>query len=171
MIIINFIWVCLIVLAGFIMPQKLDIPVSGASSNDYNPNSYWAHPWGKSVVHKGVDIFALKGTPVVSATHGFIISSGYSKVAGNFILILGPKWRVHYYAHLDSIENINSRFIHKGRLLGTVGDSGNAKGKPCHLHYVIVTLLPYFWLADEDIQGRKKMFYLNPIPYLEASMN
>jgi len=121
-------------------------------------------------VHKGVDIFATKGTPVVSATHGILLSSGYSIIAGNYILILGPKWRLHYYAHLDSINSDNPCLIKKGHPIGLLGDSGNAKGKPCHLHYVIYTSPPNFWLADKDIQGWKKMFYLNPIPYLEKSL-
>ena len=35
-----------------------------------------------------------------------------------------------------------------GSPLGTVGDSGNARGKPPHLHYAILSLLPYPWRAD-----------------------
>jgi murein DD-endopeptidase MepM/ murein hydrolase activator NlpD len=76
---------------------------------------------------------------------------------------------VHYYAHLDHSTKLNSCFIRKGQSIGTVGDSGNAKGKPCHLHYVIYTPIPYFWLADTGIQGWKKAFYLNPTPWLNAS--
>lgn len=156
-----------ILFAGLFIPQHFQIPVKGATQTDWNPNSYWAHPWGKSVVHKGVDIFASKRTPVVSATNGYVLSSGYSDVAGNYILILGPKWRVHYYAHLNEITNDLSGFVSKGYRIGSVGDSGNAKGKPCHLHYVIVTLIPYPWFADDSVHGWKKMIYLNPIPYMK----
>ena len=169
MIIIQFIWIGAIVLAGYLMPQNLEIPVVDAQIHDYNQSSYWAYPWGKSVGHKGVDIFATKGMPVVSATHGILLSAGYSKVAGHYILILGPKWRMHYYAHLDNIEKVKNRLIHKGQPFGTVGDSGNAKGKPCHLHYAILTTIPYFWLADDSIMGWKKAWYLNPIPFLNAT--
>ncbi|MFN8260884.1 MAG: hypothetical protein U0X41_08140 [Chitinophagales bacterium] len=49
----------------------------------------------------------------------------------------------------------------------SVGTTGNAKGKPPHLHYAITTLLPYFWRIDNSPQGWNKMFYLNPISYLE----
>lgn len=168
---VNIVWVYLVWLAGFLMPQQLQMPVEQATIHDYNQASYWAYPWGKSVVHKGVDIFAKRGTPVISATHGLVISAGYNKVAGYYILILGPKWRMHYYAHLDSIKKNKSRLIHKGQPIGTVGDSGNARGKPCHLHYVIYTPIPYFWLADDGIMGWKKQFYLNPIPELNKSLN
>jgi hypothetical protein len=47
-----------------------------------------------------------------------------------------------------------------------VGDSGNAKGKPTHLHYSIVTLVPHPWRIDGSPQGWKKMFYLDPTRYL-----
>ena len=43
-----------------------------------------------------------------------------------------------------------------------MGDSGNAAGKPPHLHYSLVSLLPMFWRADEAPQGWKKMFFLDP---------
>ncbi|AVV49577.1 MULTISPECIES: hypothetical protein [Leptospira] len=35
-----------------------------------------------------------------------------------------------------------------------------------NLHYSIITLFPYVWLADKSVEGWKKIFYLNPIPYL-----
>jgi len=168
---VNIVWFYLVLLAGFLIPQQLQMPVDQAAIHDYNQSSYWAYPWGKSVVHKGVDIFAKKGTPVIAATHGLVIAAGYNKVAGYYILIMGPKWRMHYYAHLDKIKKIKSRLIHKGQSIGTVEDSGNASGKPCHLHYVIYTPIPYFWLADDSIMGWKKQFYLNPIPELNKSFN
>jgi len=43
-----------------LIPQNLKMPVKGATESDYNANSFWFYPWGKSVTHKGVDIFAKK---------------------------------------------------------------------------------------------------------------
>ena len=57
--------------------------------------------------------------------------------------------------------------MNSGEKLGSVGDSGNAKGKQPHLHYSITSCLPYFWRADNSPQGWKKIFYLNPIKYIE----
>jgi peptidoglycan LD-endopeptidase LytH len=156
----------LLFLFGLIIPQNLKMPVEGASSADYNKDSFWYYPWGNSITHKGVDIFASKGTKMTSATHGFLLYAGEIKKGGKVVLILGPKWRLHYYAHLDEINVSGFALLHKETVIGTVGDSGNAKGKPPHLHYSIVTLLPYFWRIDKDRQGWKKMFYLNPIDYL-----
>jgi len=151
---------------GFILPQKLVVPVDGATNKDYNSKSFWYYPWGKSVTHKGVDIFAKEGTSVFSATSGLVIYAGQLGLGGNVVLVLGPKWRFHYYAHLKTINTTSLSFKKKGTCIGSVGTSGNAKGKEPHLHYEIATLIPYIWRIDADHQGWKKMVYLNPIDYL-----
>ncbi len=154
-------------LLPFLIPQNFTMPVAGASQSDYNKESFWYYPWGKSVTHKGVDIFAKAGTPLHSATTGWVLYAGNIKMGGNVVLVLGPKWRIHYYAHLQDLNVSTFDWSSNGEQIGTVGTSGNAVGKPPHLHYSIVTLFPYFWLIDDAPQGWKKMFYLNPIDYLK----
>jgi murein DD-endopeptidase MepM/ murein hydrolase activator NlpD len=143
------------------------MPVTGATSADYNHASFWYHPWGASGVHKGVDIFAGKGTAIHPATSGIVLYTGQFKMGGNVVGILGPKWRVHYYAHLDEVKTRNFSVVGPDDTIGTVGTSGNAAGKPPHLHYAIVTLFPYFWKADDAPQGYRKMFYLDPVAKLQ----
>jgi len=152
---------------GMLIPQDLKMPVAGATHTDYNQNSYWAYPWGTSVTHKGVDVFASKGTRLNSATKGIVLKSGTQSKGGKYVLVLGPKWRIHYYAHLHSINCKAGQFVDTSKQIGTVGNSGNAVNKPDHLHYVIASLIPYTWKIDNSIQGWKKMFYLNPIEYLQ----
>lgn len=156
-----------ILLIGFLIPQNLKMPVKGASKFDYHPESFWFYPWGKSVTHKGVDIFAKKGTKINSSTQGLVLYAGEISMGGKVVLILGPKWRLHYYAHLDEIKSSSLSFATKNTTIGTVGSSGNAVGKSPHLHYSILTMIPYIWKIDSDKQGWKKMFYLNPIDYLK----
>jgi peptidoglycan LD-endopeptidase LytH len=155
-----------IVFIGLLIPQKISIPVEGASKNSYAQNSFWFYPWGKSVTHKGVDIFAKEGTNVTASTSGFVINTGQNELGGNIILVLGPKWRLHYYAHLKEINTSTFSWVSKEEIIGKVGTTGNAKGKPAHLHYTIYSMLPYFWRIDQSPQGWKKMFFLNPIGYL-----
>lgn len=164
----RFLWLslALILFAGFVLPQNFSMPVIGATKSDYNKDSFWYCPWGKSGTHKGVDIFAKEGTPVHPSTKGLVIYSGNIKLGGNVILILGPKWRFHYYAHLKESTVGSFEFVNSGKIIGTVGTTGNAAGKQPHLHYSIVTPFPYFWRIDSSRQGWKKMFYLNPITYL-----
>jgi len=149
-----------------LLPEWPRIPVAGATAADWNPKTFWYEPWGASGVHKGIDIFAKKGQPVIGPTYGLVVFRGELARGGQVIAMLGPKLRVHYFAHLDRTEVGAGHPVWPGRRLGTVGDSGNAKGKPPHLHYAVVTLLPYPWRLDASTQGWKKMFYLNPFDVL-----
>ncbi len=157
----------LLIAIGMVLPQPTLMPVAGAKSNDFHPESFWYYPWGKSITHKGVDIFAQKGTELFSATYGLVLYAGKIKMGGNVVVVLGPKWRVHYYAHLEAVTTKTGSLVTTGATIGTVGDSGNAKGKAPHLHYSIATLVPYPWRIDGSKQGWKKMFYLNPIDYIQ----
>lgn len=89
--------------------------------------------------HEGVDIFAKRGTPVRSTTSGIILKIGTSKLGGKFISIKTGR-TVHYYAHFEELSDLRRhQWVEQGTILGTVGDSGNAKGTPPHLHYGIYT--------------------------------
>lgn len=160
----------LVVLIGLLIPERLTIPVQGASVTDWNKDTFWFEPWGESGVHKGIDIFAPQGKNVVAATGGLVLFRGSNRLGGNIVLALGPKWRFHYYAHMDSSTVSFGDFVSRGESIGTVGTSGNAAGKQPHLHYVILTAIPYPWLADTTSQGWKKMFYLDPNARLRAAM-
>lgn len=162
--------ILMIVTSGLLWPQKFIMPVSEATKADYNQSSYWYYPWGRSGTHKGVDIFANQGTTVMSSTAGFVVYKGNLGRGGKVVLVLGPKWRIHYYAHLNEIKTTYLSYLYAGKRIGTVGKTGNATNTPPHLHYSIITLLPYPWRVDKDIQGWKKMFYLNPIEYLNQSL-
>ncbi|HEY0029641.1 MAG TPA: M23 family metallopeptidase [Bacteroidia bacterium] len=151
-----------IVLTGFLIPEHMCIPVSGATKSSWNNDSFWYYPWGKSGTHKGIDIFAKEGTDVIAATGGVVLYKGDLSRGGNVLVILGPKWRIHYYAHLKQFHTHFFDFVSEGEKIAAVGTTGNAKGKPPHLHYSFATIFPYLWRIDGDHQGWKKIFYLNP---------
>ena len=155
-----------IVLIGMLIPQNLKMPVVGADSNDYNHQTFWHEGWGTSIVHKGVDVFAKRGTSVHPATWGVVLATAERGKGGKFVVILGPKWRLHYYAHLDEIRTKPFSFVTQESEIGTVGNTGNAITTPAHLHYGIATMIPYPWRIDDAPLGWQKMFYLNPIDYL-----
>jgi len=156
----------LVLMIGFAVPEDKIIPVSHATKSDWNSSAYWYGPWGKSGVHKGIDIFSSKGTKVIATTSGLIVYQGVLGIGGRVIILLGPKWRLHYYAHLENIGVHIGDLVSSADIIGTVGDSGNAMGKAPHLHYSIVTLIPYVWQVDTSQQGWKKMFFLDPGRYL-----
>lgn len=157
-------WVPLALIGiGFMIPQHMIIPVTDATAKSWDEKSFWAYPWGTSITHKGIDIFADKGSNVVAATNGIVVYTYEGGKGGKSVMVLGPKWRFHYYAHLDKIKTFVFKPLKRGAVIGTVGDTGNAKGKPPHLHYAITTPFPYPNLYDGvSVQGWKRMFYLNP---------
>ncbi|MGI9552592.1 MAG: M23 family metallopeptidase [Aurantibacter sp.] len=157
-------WLPLIpIVIGFLLPQHMIIPVKDATTKSWDEKSFWAYPWGSSITHKGIDIFADKGTDVIASTNGIVIYTHEGGKGGKSVMMLGPKWRFHYYAHLDEIKTFPLKPIKRGAVLGTVGDTGNAQGKPPHLHYAITTPFPYPKLYDSTaVQGWKKMFHLDP---------
>lgn len=160
----------LVIILGFIFPENRIIPVKGASKKSWQRDSFWFEPWGDSGVHKGIDIFAEKGQAVIAATNGMVIYKGQFGIGGHILVVLGPKWRLHYYA------NLKETYVGMGSVVGTrdliaqVGGPGHTKkNKKPHLHYSLISLLPYVWLWDESTQGWRKMFYLNPSDYLTSS--
>jgi peptidoglycan LD-endopeptidase LytH len=150
-----------VVVAGLLIPEKVVIPVEGASTKDWNPKSFWYEPWGVSGVHKGIDIFAPQGKTVIATTPGLVVYRGELGQGGNVVAVLGPKWRLHYYAHLSSYAD-SPLFVCSGSSVGKVGTSGNAAGKPPHLHYTVFSLVPLPWRFSTETQGWRKMFYLDP---------
>jgi peptidoglycan LD-endopeptidase LytH len=78
-----------ILVAPLLIPQRARIPVLGATKNDWNPASFWYEPWGASGVHKGVDIFAPVGQPVIAPVSGVVLYHGTLGIGGNVVLMLG----------------------------------------------------------------------------------
>lgn len=166
-------WVAVLALVFFVLgfgvffDQGVIIPVKGAASRDWNPDSFWHPSWGVSGVHKGIDIFARRGTDALAAVSGIVVYRGELKLGGNVLMILDPKWRLHYYAHLDSASAGTGDWVNQGGVVGKVGNTGNARGRPPHLHYTIISLIPHPGRCSDGKEGWKLMFYLNPIDYLQ----
>ena len=151
-----------IAVAGFLLPERMVIPVAGATSADWHHETFWYEPWGASGVHKGIDIFAPEGRAVIAATPGLVVYTGNFGRGGLSVAVLGPKWRLHYYAHLSEADTEVGAWVGGGERLGAVGTSGNAVGKPAHLHYSILTLVPYPWRLRWVSQGWLLPVFLNP---------
>jgi murein DD-endopeptidase MepM/ murein hydrolase activator NlpD len=161
-----FIFTCTLAL-GLLLPARGVVPVQNATYKDWNPYSYWYYPWGKSGVHKGIDIFAKSGTPVLASTSGIVLYKGNIKLGGNVVAVLGPNWRIYYYAHLQKADVYFLEWLSLGETIGRVGTTGNAAGKPAHLHFSVITLIPNPAEITTETQGWKRMFYVNPASTFE----
>lgn len=121
-------------------PQILSVPVEGVQASRLADT--WGAPRSGGRRHEGIDIFAKKGTRILSATEGVVTRVGDNRLGGHSVWVMGPGGYLHYYAHLEKFGDVKPcQRIRKGHCLGTVGNSGNAGGTPPHLHYGIYRLI------------------------------
>ena len=119
------------------LDSRLPVPVKGISRAQLRDTWGSARSHGRS--HEGIDIMAERGTKVYSATEGLVADLRNNNLGGKVIWILGPSGSWHYYAHLDGHKrglNVGD-YVHKGDLIGYVGNTGNARHTAPHLHYGI----------------------------------
>ena len=125
-------------LASASAPPSLPVPVDGVRARQIADT--WGGPRSGGRKHEGVDIFAPRGTPVRSTTPGLVLRVGTLSLGGQIVAVLGPALHVHYYAHLDRFGAFRpGDVVQRGDVLGYVGDTGNARGTPFHLHYGLYT--------------------------------
>jgi peptidoglycan LD-endopeptidase LytH len=118
------------------LTPPLRVPVYGVDAALLTDT--WGAARGGGRTHEGIDIFAPCGHPVVSATRGVVVSVGENRLGGQYVGVLGPGGSWHYYAHLSRFASYRvGDVVRPGDTLGYVGDTGNARGTPCHLHYGI----------------------------------
>ncbi|MDF9799527.1 murein DD-endopeptidase MepM/ murein hydrolase activator NlpD [Catalinimonas alkaloidigena] len=116
---------------------SLAFPVSGIDSKAVG--SFFGAPRdGGKRSHKGIDIFAPKGTPVLAVSDGVVGHRMQSGLGGKVVWLssLEKRFRL-YYAHLDSQAVKPGQRVSVGDTLGFVGNTGNARTTPPHLHFSI----------------------------------
>lgn len=114
-------------------------PVVGAvAGRDYSND--WGYPRSGGRSHQGNDMFANRGTPVVAVADGVVTSwnppsspTGLGGITVSYRIGDGSEW---YNAHLDGVATGIGPGVSvtRGQQIGTVGNSGNARTTPPHLH-------------------------------------
>jgi murein DD-endopeptidase MepM/ murein hydrolase activator NlpD len=118
-------------------PRGYVFPVFGPSS--------WSDDFGvpsriASIgFHHGIDIFAPLGAPVLAVNDGVVFSVGYIPIGGNRLWVRDDQGNEFYYAHLSAFSPlaVDGRRVRAGDVLGYVGNTGDARGGPFHLHFEI----------------------------------
>jgi murein DD-endopeptidase MepM/ murein hydrolase activator NlpD len=120
----------------------LAFPVQGVGGSAIW-SGFGAERDGGRRAHRGVDIFAARGTPVLAAIDGWITRVETTRVGGNVIWMqpLFGNMRV-YYAHLHEQWVEPGDFVTAGQPLGAVGNTGNASTTPPHLHFGVYVRQP-----------------------------
>jgi len=83
--------------------------------------------------HKGNDLIAPTGTPVLAVESGRVEHRA-NRIGGNSAYIFADSGNYYYNTHLSAYENVGAGWVPAGSVIGYVGDSGNAAGLP-HLHF------------------------------------
>jgi murein DD-endopeptidase MepM/ murein hydrolase activator NlpD len=88
--------------------------------------------------HRGIDIFAPEGEPVVAPVTGVVIKvSTQDSGPGGKTVTIEKDGYSFYHAHLDQVYVEAGQEVNAGHLIGTVGDTGNASGTHPHVHFSI----------------------------------
>jgi len=128
-------------------PHLCIIPVAGVKESELQSSFNELRPGGKK--HRAIDIFAKKGTPVIASVNSVIIMTVPEIIGGkggNLVMTLGEGRCVYIYSHLSKfgLGIRNGQVISIGKIIGHVGNTGNIKHTPSHLHFTIYKL--YFSL-------------------------
>lgn len=112
--------------------RAFPVPGPGVSFvNDFNA------PRADTGTHGGIDIFAPRGSGAVAVESGVLERVGWNDLGGWRLWIKGDSGDRYYYAHLDAYAAgvREGARVAAGQVLGSVGDTGNARGTSPHLHF------------------------------------
>jgi murein DD-endopeptidase MepM/ murein hydrolase activator NlpD len=120
---------------GTIQPPPFTFPVQGVHSFA----DTWGAPRSGGRVHRGCDVMAAEGTPLVACVTGIITSLCPSDIGlgGIYINLRGNNGYVYFYCHLSRIAPGIGRgtSVKAGQVVGYVGTTGNASRTCPHLHF------------------------------------
>ena len=108
-------------------------PVIGRISSLFGESR--ASSSGEVRTHKGIDICGPQGTPVMAATDGVVSFAGTESEYGRLIVIDHGHSFSTAYGHLGKLQIQAGEKVVKGKVIGTVGLSGNSTGP--HLHFEV----------------------------------
>lgn len=102
--------------------------------------------------HEGIDIFAPRGTPVLSVADAVVERVETTRAGGRVIWARDvARDLTYYYAHLEKQLVARGQRIAAGDTIGLVGNSGNASRASTHLHFGVY---------------RPGVIAMNPLPLL-----
>lgn len=114
--------------------RKGSCPVAGPVSF----TDTWGAPRSGGRSHQGVDMFAAMRTPAAAIVDGTLLRRQTSSLGGLSVYLNGDDGNEYFYTHLAGYSDVApGQKVKAGEIIGYVGDSGNAKGGPPHLHFEI----------------------------------
>ncbi|NER13646.1 peptidoglycan DD-metalloendopeptidase family protein [Leptobacterium flavescens] len=91
---------------------------------------------GALIRHKGIDIAANTGTPVLSPYDAIVLETGNTSRRGNYIILKHHNGYTTRYFHLSEILVKIRESVNQNTVIGRVGSTGKSSGP--HLHYEVI---------------------------------
>jgi murein DD-endopeptidase MepM/ murein hydrolase activator NlpD len=137
--------------------EGMRMPVAGRVTSQFGSRF---HPiLGHKRMHKGVDLGAGSGAPIVAAADGRVVAAGWAGGYGRQVAIAHNGGIRTTYSHMSRISAQPGQAVRQGQVIGYVGSSGLSTGP--HLHYEVykngrpVNPLSVKMTARPVIQGEK----------------
>ena len=86
--------------------------------------------------HRGTDIPAPEGTPILAAHSGTVLVSGWNDSYGNQVLLDNGAGLSTRYAHMTQTAVTAGEAVTAGQIIGYVGSTGDSTGN--HLHFEVM---------------------------------
>ena len=86
--------------------------------------------------HRGTDIPAPEGTPILAAHSGTVLVSGWNDSYGNQVLLDNGAGLSTRYAHMTAPAVTAGETVTAGQVIGYVGSTGDSTGN--HLHFEVM---------------------------------
>jgi murein DD-endopeptidase MepM/ murein hydrolase activator NlpD len=119
--------------AGGLPPSSTPGVVCPVAGNTWFVNT-WGAPRSGGRTHKGVDMAAARGTPLVAMDNGKV-RVGWHYAGGRQVYVYADNGTFYYYAHLSGYASglASGQRVAKGQIIGYVGSTGNASTSHLHL--------------------------------------
>ncbi len=82
--------------------------------------------------HRGADICAPYGVPVLASDSGKVVAAGWHYSYGNYVEIDHGNGYTTLYGHMSALSVTQGQGVTQGQKIGEVGSTGNSTGNHCH---------------------------------------
>lgn len=122
--------------AGGPTPRRIMVGWPAPQGRLWRRFGYVRKPPFENLLHRGIDVGAPRGSPVIAVNPGLVAYSdngvrGY----GNLLVIVHDDASVTFSAHCQAIYVFAGQRVQTGQIVGEVGETGMARGAHVHFEY------------------------------------